>query len=324
MGWHLQEGSKYFVVCEVARDDGDAFPGALGVPIRQGDRVDWLQPESVHALVREALWWRQHGPAVAATSGPAAGQQEADSRIRERCEAIERRAGWQETPFIALHAAPNPPQPRRDDFYADDGLKGFIENPPILRLNGFNLLTRSPADVQPDGSILSATNRRVLWLSQDGLLSAAARADHESFAWGFNRPGEAPIALNPKVAAEYFLEFCRFLHDVLKPRLQAPTWDVCLSLVGLDRRGGVVLAPELAHAGPYEPFLPGLHRSFEALRARTDVRLQSGATSGSDAHRLMAELYAAFGIPPRDFAYAVGDEISAAAVGLRNQGDTAP
>ena len=63
------ESAKYFVLTEMLRDDG-TFPGAVGIPIRRGDSVDWLGADSVHSLLREALWWRQRGPSL--SEGPTA------------------------------------------------------------------------------------------------------------------------------------------------------------------------------------------------------------------------------------------------------------
>jgi len=224
------EESKYFVVHEMARAD-EAFPGAVGIPVRHDDHVLWLQPQAVHALLREAFWWRRHGPAVAAVAGPDAGQRDAAQRIRTRCEAIEERAGWQEIPFIALHAMPEALLPREDDFYAENGLKGHIANPPALYRHGFNLLTGAPAEVQRDGSIVSGTNRRLLWLSPDGFLSAAGRGDEDFFGWFFNQPGRR--------AHRFELEGgYRVLPGVLSVRESVPQAAVAYGLgaVALARR----------------------------------------------------------------------------------------
>jgi len=306
--------SKYFVVSEITREDG-TFPGAVGVPIRQGDIVDWLRADSVHSLLREALWWRQHGPGVSDIRGAEAVLQATQERVGDRCREIETLARWGDTPFLALHASPDPPLARPGDFYSDTGLKGRVAEPQVLRRDGFNIWTLPEAEVRPDGSLLCATNPKVLWLSPDGFFSVATRADGEFLGWYFNQghaPNE-PTALNPRVVAEYVLEFCRFLHGELKPRSPA-AWSLWLSIAGFDRQGGILLVPALGAGGNQLFYRHAFREEREAIQPRADRHILSGPTSGRDAHRLMAELYALFALPPDSIPYVRDGEVSAEAI----------
>jgi hypothetical protein len=307
------ESSKYFVVSEMVRDDG-SFPGAVGIPHRQGDVIVWSKPEAVHSLLREALWWRRQGPGIPqmiSSRGEQAFEDE-ERLVVARCRLIEEWAGWTgAVPFCALHAVPQGDDARPDDFYSDDGMKAQLESPSILRREGFNILTGGHTEVLPDGSLARGTDRRILWLSTAGFLSAAGRADDDFLGWYVNegRRADQSIALNPRVAAEFVLEFCRFVHSELTPRWQDP-WHLWLSLVGLDRSGGVVLAPALAHGGDLARHWRGIHESHGPLTPEAHRRVVSGASSGGDAYRLMVELYAQFAQPPNSIPFVADAEIS--------------
>ena len=302
--------AKYFVVSHMVMENA-AFSGAVGVPIRRGDAVEWLRPDTIHALLREALWLREKGPAMTVNISQAIKE-----RISERVAGIETAAGWEETPFIALHAIPDLPQPRPNDFYSDNGLKGRLASPNVLRPNGFNISTTAEPEAQPDGSLLCQTSRRLLWLAPDGCFTAGATADEEFLGWYINqrRTANTPIVVNPQVTAEYFLEFCRFVHSELKPRYQT-TWSLCLSIAGFDRKSGVTLAPGINSDSTLSCILSRHScNTFIPIRPRADKQLASLATSGADAHLLMVEFYALFAAPPNKIPYVVKQQISEKAI----------
>lgn len=310
------DNSKYFVVAEMQREDGTSG-GALGIPIRRHEAVEWLRADVVHSLVRDGLWWRRQGSAAEVFVSSESARQSAAKQVSQRVEDIKAAAGWADTPILALHALCRPPWNRPDDFYSEGGLKGLVRDPPVLRRDGFHINTWVGPDLGPDGSLRSTTDKKALWLSQDGMLSAAARADGEFLGWYVNqgrKPG-VPLALNPKCVTEYVLEFCRFFHSNIKRRGPSE-WDLFLSIAGFDRDGGVVLVPSLATEGPMmAPLWHELHRaSHAASTGRADLRLEAGGSSGSDAYRLMKELYAFFGQPPGEIPYVEGEEISAAQI----------
>lgn len=307
------ESSKYFVVSEMVRDDG-SFPGAVGIPHRQGDVIVWSKAETVHSLVREALWWRHHGPGIPQLVAGDVQQalEEEEHLVAARSRSIEEWAGWTATiPFCALHAIPQGNGARPDDFYSDDGMKARLERPTVLRRDGFNILTGGHTEVLANGSLVRGTDRRVLWLSTGGFFSAAGRADDDFFGWYVNqgRQDGQSIALNPRVATEFVLEFCRFVHSELKPRWEGP-WHLWLSMVGFDRSGGVVLVPALAHGGDLAPFWRGLNDSYTPLAPEAHRRVVSGASSGGDAYRLMVELYAQFAQAPASIPFVADAEVS--------------
>lgn len=307
------EHSRFFIVCQMLDENG-SFSGAVGVPVRRGDAVEWLGPDSIQALLREALWWRQRGPAVSAVLA----QEVAESvreRISQRLTSVESAAGWQEIPFFALHAIPEPRGNRPDDFYAPGGVKERIAAPNVLRPNGFHIQTYAQVTVPEDGSLRSATDRRVLCLSPDGFFTAAARGDEEFLGWYFNqrRPPDDPIAVNPRVLAEYILEFCRFVHAELEPRFPA-TWTLWLSTVGFDRSGGILLVPGLGAGGNALFFRNMFRDEYKPLRPREDRQVASQGSAGADAYALMVEFYAMCGAPPDEIPYVLNGEVSEEAI----------
>lgn len=293
------EATKYFVVRELDRPEG-TFPGAFGIPLRQGDAVSWIRPETVHHLMREALGVRRSGFMLATAIDHAALTQGQQDRVEARCLQLEARAGWTDSPFVALHSVPSEPIQRPDDFYAESGLRKALEQPEVLRNAGFHIRTKAPVEVQVDGSLATATSRRALWLSPDGFLSAACSANEDFLGWYINQGGRRPIVINPRVLTEFTLEFTRFFHQRLKP-MHAGPWSLWLSLVGLDRDGGVVLGPDFGRGEQRGPLQPTTHR-----------QVKSFVSPGLDAYRLLVEFYASFGLPPDDIPFVEGGSVSEA------------
>jgi uncharacterized protein DUF4145 len=301
--------AKYFVVREMDRPDG-TFPGAFGVPIRQGDVVSWLRPEAVQGLISEALGVRRGGLALPVALERAQLVQSEQDRVVSRCAQIEARSGWADMPFVAFHAIPSHPIPRPDDFYAEGGFRTILERPGVLRRAGFHIRTEAGVDVQPDGSLATATRRRALWLSPDGLFSAAGSANADFLGWYFNSDNQRPVTLNPRVLTEFALEFSRFFHSQLRP-LHTGSWSIWVSVVGLDRDGGVVLVPMIGRGGEVAQFWRDMHWEQRVpLRPTEHVRVESTGAAGADAYRLLVELYALFGAPPNDIPFVENAHVS--------------
>jgi len=311
-----REESKHFLVCEMVAEDG-SFPGSLGVPIRNGDAVTWMRGEAVQSLVREALWLRRQASNaawLAETNRPIATN---ETLINERCKKIESFVRWNDIPFIALHAIPGEQIKRPDNFYSGDGLRGKLRSPSVLRPDGFNVATNAEVEVQSDGSLACGTRRKVLWLSQHGFLTGAGAAIGDFLGWYINQGRERgqPLALNPRVTAEYVLEFCRFFHRELKPYYTG-NWQLWLTIVGFNRTGGVILVPRQGQALNPNALLiwDDYDSSLQPIAPNANRSLSSGESSGGDAYRLMVELYALFASPPSLIPYVANSAISEDAI----------
>lgn len=303
------ETSKYFVVRELNRPDG-TFPGAIGIPIRQGDVITWLRPEAVHNLLQEAISTRRARLARINHFDQSQVEQTEQQRVELRCTKIESIANWADSPFIALHAIPSRPTPRPEDFYANEGMKRKIEHPGVLREKGFHVRTQAPIEIQKDGSIVTVNSRRVIWLSPNGFLSVAAVAGSEFLGWYFNQGNQRPIAINPRVLTEYTLEFSRLFHNSVR-QLHPDRWNLWVSIVGFDRNGGVVLVPAIGGGGDEALFWRGNIWENRGPLKPTIHRFQEATQSASsDAYLLLVEFYAAFGFPPDEIPFVDNRSIS--------------
>lgn len=106
------------------------------------------------------------------------------------------------------------------------------------------------------------------------------------------------------------LEFARFFHRHLRP-LHEGTWSLWLSVVGLDRDGGVVLVPMIGRGGEMARFWRSMKWEQRGpLRPTAHVRFASTGQSGTDAYRLLVEFYALFGAPPTDIPFVENGSVS--------------
>jgi hypothetical protein len=189
-------------------------------------------------------------------------------------------------------------------------MKRVVGRPNVLRENGFHVRTGENVDIQADGSLAAADQRRVLWLSPGGTLSAAAVANADFLGWAFNQGDQRPTAINPRVLTEYTLEFVRLFHSGVR-RLHPGRWNLWLSVVGFDRDGGVVLIPEIG-GGDMAQFWRGVHKQRGPGQPTLHRAIESTGVAGSDAYRLLCEFYAAFGSPPDGIPFVENKSISEA------------
>lgn len=300
------ESKKFFLIKQIDNPDGK-FPGAIGIPYRNGDAIEWKRPETIYHLLncnREANINNQSKKETLHTIS----FNNKEQFIKKRCTDIENAARWEEVPFFALHAISESPIKRPVDFYNEDGFSRSLENPEILRNRGFHIRTGNKVEIKKDGSLVSSSLRRILWLSPECFFSAGAVADQDFLGWYVSENGP-PIIINPHVLVEFTLEFCRFFHQHLKI-LSQKKWSLWISIVGFDRLQ-VFLVPELGRRGNSfllhkENLLPK-HTSFNPNMNKMVYSLDS---PGKDAYQLIEEFYAFFGFPPDDIPFVENESIS--------------
>jgi Putative DNA-binding domain len=308
----LPEALKYVVVSQAGAEPN--VPGAVGVPIRRGSDTIWMGRETLHNHIRQSRWLSEHG--LQSTTSQGAGSSLTPEKAEKRTADVEQANDWSDVPFLALHAAPSPPMSRPDDFYAESGLRGLLGSPPSLRRHGFTIQPWTPVEVGPDGSLRSRGGRSSVWLTQEGFFTAAAVGTDDFLGWALNAKKGAndPLALNSHVITEYVLEFCRFVHNILMPRAPGSRWELCLSIAGFDRQGGVILLPSLTVSGA--PFWRSLYMGAKRgpRTGSTSTCVASRGAAGADAYRLMVELYAFFATPPDEIPYVDNGMISEQAI----------
>jgi hypothetical protein len=146
---------------------------------------------------------------------------------------------------------------------------------------------------------------KALWLDKDGLLTVAGVISNEWFGRGLNpNPSSEKLHVNPLVLCEYALEFCRFVHRILMPRVERGAWLYRVVARGLQSRAATHLTP-------------GDHRALswpdEAHPASTDGFVEEVLSSDSpakDAYRIVATIYAHYGLPPSAIPFTDNEALS--------------
>lgn len=275
---------KYFVVRKMV-DDAGAESGAVGIPVRDGDRVTWLPAERIHHLIHAGRRLAPPRPAA-----PPHARIDLERRAEERIQHLERLGDeWGELPIYVLQAFP-PPNGQLSDLYEPEGLLGTLSVPRGLRSSGFNWRTGVEPEVI-EGTLLYRRLERALWLDPDGLLTAATLVTRDSLGWAINdrRPPAAPLRVNAIVLVEMTLEFFRLVHNELKPRAGEGQWSFLIRCKRFQQ-GRVVLSPGWRERGL------GLEEPRPASSDDWTRRLNSEDSPQRDAFLALSRIYALWGL----------------------------
>lgn len=293
------EGARPFVVERVLEGDRSSGRHAIAVPIREGDRNDWLRAEELQRLLNEA---RNRVGLPSAYELKTMDRLQQFTRCREVESTIVRVMKWQDQPRLFIQAVPPPkgPSPLRG-FWEPSGVLGALSAPASLRLHGFNLYARERPGPFEGALTYFRDERRAIWLEPDGAftLGATARADY--LGWYINNEGRSDgrLRLNPLVLAELTLEFFRFVESVLVP-LAPPLkdWSVRASVSNWARPTRVYVVPgppdaiEWPHSGDVQPPNAAEMQPFDL-----DV-------AGRSAFAVLRWLYGLHGLPEGAIPYA--------------------
>jgi hypothetical protein len=141
----------------------------------------------------------------------------------------------------------------------------------------------------------------VLWLERDGLTTLGVVGSDDYLGWAVNqgtrRQKEDPTLINSTTLVEVTLEFCRFVHVVLLPRVRGP-WTLRIAARGLQSRSGGLLLAE----GPPHAF--SRHESRPASEDETEWDIPVSDSAGADAFALLETLYASYGFGSSAVPYA--------------------
>ena len=293
---HVPEApERPLVLGRIVTDPGESIH-AVGVPVRNSDRVNWYPPERVHHLLRQAE--RMSDVADLAISAP-----DVWPRADEDIDYLTRLEGWADKATLFLQAAPIGGPSRLPDFY--DVVREKLERPDSVRPVGFNLRSLGgSADVIAGALVVRRMDDAAARVDPDGLLTVGALASPEFLGWSVNRSSDDPMMrVNSTTLIELILECCRFVHEVLRPRSGSARWEyrlVCRSFQSHQ----VALA-----AGPASGSIARWDWRV-ASSDHWDRRVDAGTSPTQDAFEVAAEGYALFGLPESAIPYSDGRSIS--------------
>lgn len=290
---------KYFVLRKMV-DDSGAESGAIGIPIRDGDRVAWLPAERVHHLIQAGRRGPATRPHISPEPSPDLGR-----RPEERVSQLERLEDWTALPLYALQALPPAGGPEQlPELYEREGLLGTLSMPRGLRSSGFGWRTGIEPEVV-EGSLLCRRLGRALWLDPDGFLTAATIVTRDTLGWAINdrRPADAPLRINSIALIEMTLEFFRFVHQELKPRAGEGSWRFFVRCRRFQS-GRVVLSPGWSERGL------GLEQPKEASSDEWTKRFGSEQDPARDAFLALSKVYGLFGLGESVIPFTVDGRVS--------------
>jgi hypothetical protein len=146
---------------------------------------------------------------------------------------------------------------------------------------------------------------KALWLDKDGLLTVGGVISNDWFGRGLNpNPASEKQHVNPLVLCEYALEFCRFVHRVLMPRVERGAWLYRVAARGLQSRAATYLTGGDHRALSW----PDDARAASADRFVEDVI--SSDSPGKDAYRIVSAVYAHYGLPPSAIPFTDNEALS--------------
>lgn len=289
-----QETDKFFILRRML-DEAQTETGAIGIPIRDGDRVAWLPAERIHHLITIG----RHPPPARPHLPPEA-QVDLRRRAEQRVSLLEEMEDWTDLPLYVLQALPPPAGPEQlPDLYEREGLWGALSYPQGLRSSGFGWRTGVDPEVL-DGSLLCRRLGRAVWLDADGLLTAATVVNRDTLGWAINdrRAPDAPLRVNAIALVEMTFEFFRFVHNQLKARAGADGWSFVVRCKRF-RSGSVVLSPGWRDRGI------GLEEPRQASSDDWTKHFDTEQTPQRDAFVALSRVYALWGLGESAIPFAV-------------------
>jgi hypothetical protein len=298
------QDKKHFLVERMLSEQGKPTSAAVGVPRREGDRVEWLRAEEIHGLISNGLWASKAGPSRFEKDEVDRAAQK--KRAAARLDEITKLQEWADSPRYFLQALPPPGGPRMlPSFHDEAGIRGAFPNPPkqLRATAGFNLQTHRSPDVRDGGLVYFADPRKALWLDLDGLFTAGV-VERDFLGWKLNdRAGGKPLKINSLVLVEFTKEFFRFVHEVLKPRAGSGPWSYSVSIRSFRRPPGMGLASGTPVDADFRGELTG---SPDA----GDYEFEESGSAGKDALEALKWIYTLFGHPASAIPFVRDGEIS--------------
>jgi len=274
--------TKPFLVTRMLDEEDAVHPHFVGMPRRDGDRIVWTPPATIH---RQLAAFTEGGLIPSArneTNVVEAGESD-EREVAAVADALDR-----EVPWLAYQAVPRL-RPHRDQYMLQQVRQAILELPPI-RSSGFNFSNMRPLDWEGGEAIRMTSPRFSLRVSADGAATVSLPADSESLGWGLTAYSQMPVRVNPLALAEYTVEFCRIVSSCLVSLLRDAGFLFRIRAHGM-MAGRVVLEP-----GPLPKTL--VPWFGEAQASTDDYRSQFDAHGDAekDAYEILLRVYALWGL----------------------------
>jgi hypothetical protein len=182
-----------------------------------------------------------------------------------------------------------------------NSISEVLSRPASLRSNGFNWYFLTQVS-QFSGGALASDGRRAIWISANGVITAAATATDDMLGWAMhNSPGQ-PQRLNVIAVAELTLEYFRLVDETILPGTNTRYVHSIATRKFADEPP-VVLAPGA----------PNTFSSFSAHGIGEDARHEFAAAipvnPERDAFEALWRLYSNFQLGPDAVPFAKQDRI---------------
>ena len=286
----------------MVEDEGHTS-GAVGVPVREADRVEWKTAEEIHRLI------------AAQTVAPVS-----EGVIRDKSREINEIASsvltdiedsqdWGDRAVYHIQALPSRILDNVPELYERrrGGIWGNLMHEPPLRPQGFNLrLGVSPSVIE--GALTIRDSRQAIWIDPRGIVTASALANPSFLGWAINdRASDGRMVINPITLVEMTLEFLRFQYQNLIVGLadESITWSGIVSCSRFQS-GQVHLT------GGWDP-----HATLSVLREDAQPATSESWSRAFDIHgdpeadafAALTRVFALFGLPPSQFPVASGNRV---------------
>lgn len=290
--------------------------GAIGIPLRNGDRTDWYSAEKIHHLIQIAEQGTSGEPpqpprtSRAQQSTPQALVASRDFAPDQRVMELQQLQGWEESPAYFLQALPPDPSQELRGFYGTNGIAYALLRPSSLRPSGFNLSGLGLGEWLEGALVLRRMDDAAAWLDPNGMFTTGVGASPDYLGWALNpgwSPGD-PMKINSTALVEFTLEFCRFVHHTLMPHKTTSEWEyrlLCLRFKDSDVR--------LGRGVPGSSFLD-MVATQQATSNRWEKYVTAPDAPGSDALRLLAHFYGLFALGEDDIPYRKDNSIDEDAI----------
>lgn len=289
-----QSSDEPFLVTRIPREDGGLVADTgIGWPVRRGAHTSWTPVGQIHEAVRRGWPSAASGEPTDQIPAPVVGV-DLDAEL----DTLESYMGWAERAFLWLAATPVADQPAPlNGFYGRDGVEDAVARPFELRYAGFGL-TYGRYENQEGRLVSSDGDGRYLQVEPNGTLIAAATAGTSFLtrAGGSDPTTPKPLAINPVVVTEWTYLFCRFVADVLAPRVTGG-FTITIGIRGGRSRPWALRMRQGQWSGRPSGFFddgsaPGMDDWRESLAA--------SLVPERDAYELLARLYNLFGLSVDD------------------------